>query len=751
MLINDIRAARAGARGVFVCALVVCPVLAAWGQEDAAKAEEPQPSTTTDPPPKAEQPQPSNQADQGAKTAEPRPSTVDQAPKAAQPRQTAAKEHQSPDTEVIGHYETGVGTTDSASAGTVTYRRIDSTPQLRPGEVLQLVPGMAVTQHSGDGKANQYFLRGYNLDHGTDFAIWVDGMPVNLPTHGHGQGYADINFMIPELIQGMDFVKGPYYASEGDFSTVGAAHIRYWDVLPENIALATIGTDNYWRALAAASPKLGEGHLTIAAEAKGYDGPWVVPQELEAYKGVLRYAQGDTANGFSVGLMGYKATWNSTDQIPQYAVDNGYIPRFGAIDPTDGGETERYSLNFNGRKMFGNAQAAVDAYIIRYKLDLWSNFTYFLDNPVQGDQFQQSDDRTVYGIIPTFTWGNKLGKADMVNTIGLQARYDDISKVALYSTQGRQIWDTTREDSVKQLSVGLYAQNASQWNSWFRTLLGLRYDDYHFDVNSSVPENSGTKDASIWSPKASLIFGPWYKTEYFINGGYGFHSNDARGTTITVEPKDPTVPVPSVDPLVRTKGGELGLRTEIIPNLQSSLALWTLTQDSELLFVGDAGTTEPSRPSRRQGIEWINYYRPLPWLFIDAELALTKARFSDDDPAGDYIPGAPNAVATLAVTAENIRKWFGMFQVRYIGERPLIEDNSVRADSSTITNARIGYAFTPKIRLQLDVFNLFNVATNDISYYYESFVPGVIPAPENAVHFHPAESRQFRLTFVYNF
>jgi outer membrane receptor protein involved in Fe transport len=663
----------------------------------------------------------------------------------------ADEANEAPATEVIGHYETAVGSSDAASEGTVTYTRIDSVPQLRPGEVIQLVPGMAVTQHSGDGKANQYFLRGYNLDHGTDFAIWVDGMPVNMPTHAHGQGYADINFMIPELVQGLDFRKGPYYATEGDFSSVGAAHLRYFDVLPSNIASVTIGTDYYRRAMAAMSPEVGAGHLLIAAEAKGYDGPWVVPEDMQGYKAVLRYAQGDAGNGFNVGFMGYKASWNSTDQIPQYAVDSGYISRFGAIDPTDGGQTERYSLNFGGRRTYGNGTFGLDAYIIRYKLDLWSNFTYFLDNPTRGDQFQQSDNRTVYGLIPSYTWVNKLGSAEMTNSIGLQARYDDIGNVALYSTQARQIWDTTRQDSVKETAVGLYGQNATQWNRWFRTLLGLRYDHYDFNVDSSIPVNSGKVNADIWSPKASLIFGPWYQTEYFVNAGYGFHSNDARGTTIQVDPKDPTTAVSPVDPLVRTKGAELGVRTEIIPKLQSSLALWILTQDSELLFTGDAGTTEPSRASRRQGIEWINYYRPLPWLFLDAELALTKARFTQADPAGDYIPGAPNAVATLAVTVDNVRNWFGTLQVRYIGERPLIEDNSVRADSSTITNMRVGYAFTPKLRLQLDVFNLFNVAANDIAYYYESFIPGVIPAPQNAVHFHPAEARQFRLTLVAQF
>ena len=662
-----------------------------------------------------------------------------------------------PETEVVGHYETAVGTTDAASEGSVTYKRIQSRPLQRAGEVIELVPGMVVTQHSGDGKANQYFLRGYNLDHGTDFAIWVDGMPVNNPTHAHGQGYADINFMIPELVQSMDFRKGPYFAEEGDFSSVGAAHIHYFDVLPQNVGLVTLGTDHYGRVLAAASPELGGGHLLIATEAVGYDGPWVVPEDFKKFNGVLRYSEGGPKEGYNVSLMGYGAKWNSTDQVPQYAVDNGYIPTYGAIDPTDGGQTERYSLSFGGRTPLWSGQGQLDAYIIKYNLDLWSNFTYFLDNATRGDQFQQSDRRMVYGLIPSYTWANKLGSAEMTNTVGIQIRYDDIDRVALYSTQGRQIWSVTSQNKVGELAAGIYGQNATQWNSWFRSLIGLRYDFYNFNVDSTVPANSGVVNAGIASPKVSLIFGPWSKTEYFVNWGYGFHSNDARGTTLTVDPRTGLPvdgegnPIQQVDPLVRTQGAELGLRTEIIPRLQSSLALWVLKQDSELLFTGDAGTTEPSRPSQREGIEWINYYKATSWLLLDAELALTKARFTDSDPAGDYIPGAVESVFTFAATVDNIGKWFGTLQVVYFGARPLIEDNSVRSSVYAVTNLRVGYKVTPKVRMQLDVFNLFDRANNDIEYYYESFIPGVIPAPQNSIHFHPAEPRQFRFTVVANF
>ncbi len=675
-----------------------------------------------------------------------------------------SEEVDAPEVEVTGHYETGIGTTDAASAGSVTAKRIETRPLLRPGELIELVPGMIVTQHSGGGKANQYFLRGYNLDHGTDFALTLDGMPVNMPTHGHGQGYADINFMIPELISGVDFRKGPYFSSEGDFSTAGAAHMRYFERLPQTLGLLSVGTDGYGRMVAAASPKAGAGTLLLGFEALTYDGPWVNEEDLRKFNVVMRYSQGDAANGFNVTLMGYDSDWTATDQIPERAVESGEIDRFGTLDPTDGGETSRFSLSGNVRHALGGGQAQLDAYVIRYSLDLWSNFTYALDDPLNGapngDQFKQVDRRTVYGMHPRYAWSSKFGSAESTNTAGVQMRYDDIRRVALHSTADRDIVSTTREDSVDQLSGGIYFENATQWLPWLRSIAGVRADWYRFDVDSSIEANSGKETDSIVSPKLGLVFGPWARTEYFINAGYGFHSNDARGTVISVDPKtlDPADPV---DPLVRTKGAELGVRTEIVPGLQSSLALWYLKQDSELLFVGDAGTTEASRPSRRVGIEWINYYRPLSWLLIDAELAFTRARFSDDDPAGDYIPGAMERMAQVGITVENLGRWFGSMQLRYLGARPLIEDNSVRSESTTITNARVGYKLTKNLRVHLDVLNLFGSKDQDIAYFYASCLPselGSAPCPTAAprdgiedVHFHPVEPRQFRLTVVGTF
>lgn len=528
-----------------------------------------------------------------------------------------------PEVEVVGTYETGVGTSDSASVGRVTARRIETRPALRPGEVLEYVPGVIITQHSGDGKANQYFLRGFNLDHGTDFAIDVDGIPVNMPTHAHGQGYADLNFLIPELVSGIDYRKGPYYAEVGDFSAAGAASIHYANSPPHSIGSVTIGENDYKRALLAGSPNVGGGTLLYGIELVGNDGPWDNPENFRKFNGTLRYSRGDKADGFSVTGMAYKANWDSTDQIPQRAVDSGLIGRFGTIDPTDGGETSRYSLSYEQHHDFGGGRVVVDAYAIHSKLNLWSNFTFFTDQ-TNGDQFEQAEDRTVLGVHPRVEFYNKLAGMDSIFKIGMQARRDDIEPVGLYHTVARQRIGTTREDKVVETSVGIYAEETLHVTDKFRTILGLRGDQYNFDVNSNIAQNSGKVDDSIVSPKLSLIFGPWAKTEYFINYGDGFHSNDARGTTITVDPKFGTA-AEKVDPLVKSRGAEIGVRSEIVPNLETSLSLWELRLDSELLFTGDAGTTEASRPSKRTGIEWTNHYKPYSWLLVDFDLSISRA------------------------------------------------------------------------------------------------------------------------------
>lgn len=650
---------------------------------------------------------------------------------------------------VTGHYDNAVGTSDAASQGVITTDLIVNRPALRTGELLEFVPGLIVTQHSGDGKANQYFLRGFNLDHGTDFATYVDGMPVNMRTHAHGQGYSDLNFLIPELVQRIDYKKGPYFASEGDFASAGSAHIRLADKLAQGQASIAVGQHGYLRGVVADSFDAMQGTLLYGLEVNRNNGPWDSPEQVRKYSGVLRYSQGTQDDGFNVTAMAYKNSWNSTDQIPQRAVDAGLIGRFGALDPSDGGNTARYSLSYALRKRTDNRLFEFDTYLIRSKLDLYSNFTYFLNNPEQGDQFQQSERRTVAGFNMSESWNTQLAGLAMRNKLGLQGRYDWLSPVGLYDTVDRVRQSTVREDAVREGSLGLYGESTVQWLPWLRSVAGLRYDAYRFNVNSSIDGNSGTASDHVFSPKLSLIFGPWSKTELFVNYGKGFHSNDARGTTQTRLP-DGSASSP-VTPLVPTKGMELGARTEWLPGLQSSLALWRLDIASELLFVGDAGETEPSRASRRHGIEWNNHYIAAPWLLFDLDLAASRSRYTQDDPVGNYIPGSIDKVASFGVTVSDQGPWSGAFQLRYFGPRPLIEDNSVRSASTTLAYARLGYQLNRKTRISLDVFNLFDKQASDIDYYYASRLPGEAVDGVNDRHFHPVEPRSVRLSVAYAF
>ena len=652
--------------------------------------------------------------------------------------------------EVRGHYDNGVGTSGAASQGSVTAALIANRPALRPGELLEFVPGVIVTQHSGDGKANQYFLRGFNLDHGTDFATFIDGMPVNMRTHAHGQGYTDLNFLLPELVDRINYKKGPYYADEGDFASAGAAHMGLANKLKENTASVTVGEHQYYRANVTGSTPLGEGNLVYGAELGHNNGPWVSPEAFHKSLGVLRYSQGGNDNQFTITGMAYKGAWYASSQIPKRAVQSGEIDPYGAIDPTDGGITSRYSLSATLRKRSSDTLLQANAYVVQSSLDLYNDFTYFLDDPVNGDQSRQTEKRRMTGFDVAHTWFSKWGGLDVNNKVGLQGRYDYLSPLALYSTVKRQITGTISESKVKEASAGVYLENTVQWREWLRTTAGLRYDRYRFDVSSNIAENSGKVSDGVTSPKISMVLGPWAKTEFFLNYGEGFHSNDARGTTVHLTPKE-REPIDPVTPLVKTRGAELGVRTEFLPGLQSSMALWKLRSASELVFSGDAGDTAASRGSYRSGIEWNNHYIAAPWLLFDLDLAYSRAHYTEHDEAGDYIPGAVGKVASFGATIADIGPWSGAFQMRYFGPRPLIEDNSQRSATTAIAYARIGYKIDRRWAVSLDAFNLFDRKASDVDYYYPSRLPGEPAEGVSDIHYHPVEPRTFRLTLKATF
>ena len=638
----------------------------------------------------------------------------------------------------------------AASERNFSGEQLNALPFARVGEVLEAVPGLIVTQHSGEGKANQYFLRGFNLDHGTDLAITVDGMPVNMPTHGHGQGYADINFLIPELIQSLNVRKGPYYADARDFASAGTIGIDYLGKLPKNIFELTFGSFGYQRALAAGSTAVGEGTLLAAVEASKYNGPWDVPDNVRKLNGVLRYSQGTATDGFTLTGMAYANRWTSTDQVAQRAVDQGVIGKLGSLDPTDGGQSSRFSLSGNFAQSSDIGQTRINVYVVHSSLRLFNNFTYFLADPVNGDQFSQLDRRTLAGLNASQTFNMRLAGVPVETRFGLQTRADDID-VGLFRTLARTTLSTVRADSVQEGNVGIWTDTTARWTDWLRTTVGVRQDYFAGRVASDTPANSGDASASMTSPKVGVVLGPWVKTELFGNAGTGLHSNDIRGATITVDPNDKVTPLDRVPLLVRSKGAELGIRTKAVEGLTSSLAVFVLDFDSELLFVGDAGTTEPSRPSRRVGVEWTNQYKMLPWMQFDLDFAYTRARFTDFDPAGDRIPGAPAVVASGSVTFGKETGWFAALTGRYFGPRPLIEDASVHSLASLVFNARVGYKFDNGFRLQLDALNLFNANTNQIEYYYVSRLPGEPLGGIADRHVHPVEPLALRLTLAGRF
>jgi outer membrane receptor protein involved in Fe transport len=636
-----------------------------------------------------------------------------------------------------------------ASQMVVTGQELNARPVTRPGEVLEAVPGLIVTQHSGEGKANQYFLRGYNLDHGTDMAIWVDDVPVNMRTHAHGQGYADLNWLMPETINSLDSRKGPYFADEGDFSSAGNLHIGLIDTVPKAIAELTAGSFGYRRFFGMGSTKIGNGNLLLAGEVGEYDGPWVNPDGMRKVNGLLRYTQGTALDGFSVTGMAYSNKWNSTDQVPLRAIQSDQIGLYGSEDPTDGGNTDRFALSgrIAGTDEAGSWKA--NAYAVKSTLDLFNNFTYFLANPTLGDQFHQRDDRVTVGANASRTLTGSLAGLPTETTFGMQSRYDNI-QLALTDTYQRSFLSNVRSDRVGEGSVGVYAQNTVHWTDWFRTTVGWRGDYYEATVNSIFDRNnSGFAASAIGSPKFTMAVGPFGGTEFFFGAGYGMHSNDARGATITEEPVDriadrnaASVPIGSAPLLVRTKGAEAGVRTKAFPGLDSSISVFILDQASELVFEGDAGDTSASRPSQRYGMEWTNRYRPTSWLAFDADLALTHARFVgfDDEQAalyaslagyppaqignapGNYIPNAPAVVGSAGITVGEKTGYFGTLRWRYLGASPLTEDNAFRSPATSIVNARVGYRYENGWSIHLDILNLLNTKTNQITYAYGSII-----------------------------
>jgi hypothetical protein len=701
---------------------------------------------------------------------------------------------------VQGRADSLVGVAVSATQGTVGATEIQDRPILRSGEVLETIPGLIITQHAGGGKANQYFLRGFNLDHSTDFADFLAGMPLNLPSHAHGEGYSDMNIVIAELVERVNFEKGPYSADVGNYGSAGNAHLVFFKTLPQTFLDFEGGTLSYARGVFGASQKLGLGNLLVGGEAYYDDGPWTHPDGYAKFNGLVTYSRGGDANGFSITARDYHGKWNSSDQIPDNAVP--LVGFFGALNPADGGNSGRYSVQGEWHHAGANSITQITGYEFYYDLDLFSDFTYYLYDPIKGDQFEQHDTRWVAGFDARHTvfsqwWGRRVE-----NTIGLQLRNDWISN-GLYRAENRVRADKedvfapypgepngflpadTDVNKFTDTLGSFYVENKIQWANKFRSVATLRGDDDRGILTSFTdPRNSGSVNKFLPSPKLSLVFGPWSNTEFYVQGGASFHSNDVRGATQNYEPVSPDYPYPNtpcakIPLLIQTKGAEAGVRTLAVPHLQSTLSLWWLHSNSELEQDGDTGGTVPSeQSSNRYGIEWANYYTPRDHLAFDFDMADSRARFTELDPddatyittggqlcgansdcyglvpigggnfeqgpGGKWVPEAVGKVISSGATLHDLKGFSGTLRLRYFGPRYLTSDAIYRSHLTALLNAEVGRKINNTFRVSVVFLNLLNRRDHDIDYAYVSQVtPTATPAFTDV--FHPVEPFQVRV------
>ena len=632
------------------------------------------------------------------------------------------------------------GETVSATMGTVVAEQIAQRPISRAGEILETVPGLIATQHSGEGKANQYFLRGFNLDHGTDFASFIDGMPLNQVTHGHGQGYTDINFIIPEMIESLEYKKGPYYATDGNFANAGSVHMYTRDHMHNNLLKIGLGEHGYQRLLLAGGGHLDNGDNLLAAfDTSRYDGQWKVKQDQEKYSGLVKYGRGDSLNGSTITLMLYQNDWVATDHIPQRLVDQGGS-RFASLNDTSGGKTHRHSLSYSGWNDFSGHQLKTNAYFIDYGLTLYSNFTYAVDQ-IKGDEIRQHDDRKTLG-------GSALYDIYFDDRsewqAGFDVRHDRLADVGLSNSTKRKLTKRLARHQVEETNLGLFVQNNYHWAENLRTQMGVRWNYISADVENRLNGKESDDSDTLVSPKFNLIYKLAEQTHVFANYGEGFHSNDSRSFTET-----------KATPLVKSKGADLGLQTVLIDDLQLALSLWWLELDSELVFVGDEGTTEASDESERRGIEASVFWLPTEWLMLDSDLAISRARIKPRSGKEQHIPGAAERVFSLGATIHGLGSWNAGVRLRHLGKYALNEDNSKKSDAITLLNAQANYQVTQALQLGLELINVTDEDGNDINYLYESRMLGeAVAAGEEGiedVHFHPVEPRMVRANLTYQF
>jgi hypothetical protein len=655
-----------------------------------------------------------------------------------------------------------MGVAATASQGSITEKELELRPVYRPGQLLETTPGLVVTAHSGEGKANQYLVRGFNLDHGTDIANFVDDMPVNRPTNAHGQGYSDVNFYIPEMAAGLDFTKGPYYAAIGDFGSVASTHLKLANELPDQIAI-TGGTLGIYNIFAGGTYRIGPDHRLVGGLYYGHvDGPFTHPDNFHKVTSELRYSHGDALDGYSLTAMYYKGDGNFTTDQPLRAITDGLIGRFGTLDPTDGSSSERISLSAHYGVTGDNWKVSSSAYLIHSRMTLWNDFTHFLEDPVNGDQEQQDETRTTAGGQISLTLDRQFGSIKNETVFGTQIRYDDQYLDRRHTLHRQTLSDCSVDpgdgnivqtpmpggacnaDKVQLLDLGPYIENTTHWTPWLRTIVGVREEYYHAHDTGISTTFSGSASQTLFQPKGSLALGPFFNTELYVSAGRGFHSDDVRGVFGTV-PLTGFVGAAGQTPLLAAANGEeVGIRSTVLPKFDIQIALFQEDFKSELTYNADVGQDQASAPSRRQGVEFSAEYKPTRWLEFNTDLAFSKARYTGQLDAfglnGPFIADAPSFIGSFGVLVDNVGPWFGGLQWRDLGPYPISDGDQYPQDKGySEFNVDVGYKVGKHLKLQATLFNLTNAKANAAANYYAARLPGEPTEGVNDFQIHPLE------------
>ena len=621
---------------------------------------------------------------------------------------------------------------------------IQTDPVNSSQDILRKVPGLFIGQHAGGGKAEQMFLRGFDIDHGTDVAITVDGLPVNMVSHAHGQGYADLHFVIPETIDKIDFGKGPYYENKGNFNTAGYVDFKTKQKLDESSIKAELGQFNTYRLLGMFNIANTTKHNAyLATEYIATDGPFESPQNFNRINIFGKYS-GFVSNMDRIGLTvsHFTSKWDASGQIPQRAVDSGLISRFGAIDDTEGGNTSRSNFLFNYDKIIDeNSTLKSYVYFNQYNFELFSNFTFFLEDPINGDQIKQKENRTIYGLNSEYK--QSFFKEELSGSwqIGVSLRNDQSKNNELSHTLNRaETLEQVQLGNINETNFGAYLGATLNLNKWTFNP-AMRVDYFDFQYNDALQSNykTQTETKAIFSPKLNIIYNQSQELQLYLKTGKGFHSNDTR--VVVAQEGQKILPA--------AYGFDLGLIWKPRPKMLLNIAYWYLYLEQEFVYVGDAGIVEPSGKTRRQGVDLSYRYQPLSWLFWNLDVNYTYARAIEEPSNQNYIPLAPDFTLVSGINVIHRSGLYGSINLRYLDDRPANEDNSIVAKGYTVTDLNIGYKWN-KLSFGLQIQNLFDVEWNETQFATESRLQNEIQ-PVEEIHFTPGTPFFIKSLIQYNF